>query len=50
VGILGGVPEVKKEGEVFLEENETTQNPRPLKFLIADGAPFNPWFIFPFQF
>lgn len=50
VGTLGGKPEVKQEGEVFLEENETTESPGPLKFLIADEVHFTPRFIFPFHF
>lgn len=50
VGTLGGMPEVKQEGEVFLEENETTESLRPLKFLNADEVHFTPWFIFPFHF
>lgn len=50
VGTLGGMPEVKQEGEVFLEENETTESPRPLKFLIADEVHFTPLVYFPRPF
>lgn len=46
VGTLGSTPEVKQEGEVFLEENEMTESPRPLKFLIADEVHFALRFIF----
>lgn len=42
VGSLGPMPEVKQEGEVFLEKNETTESPGPVKFLNADEEHFTP--------
>lgn len=47
MGTLGGMPEVKQEGEVFLEKSETTYSPRPLKYLIADEVHFAPSLFFP---
>lgn len=50
MGTLGGMPEVKHEGEVFLEKNETTEGPRPLKFLNADQVHYAPFVYFSFLF
>lgn len=47
VGTLGRVPEVKQEGDVFLEEIETVLASRPLKFLFVDEAPFCTLVYFP---
>lgn len=47
MGTLGSMPEVKQEGEVFLEKSETTYSPRPLKYLIADEVHFAPTLFFP---
>lgn len=45
--MLGRVPEVKQEGDVFLEETETVLASRPLKFLFVDEAPFCTLVYFP---
>lgn len=45
--MLGKVPEVKQEGDVFLEEIETVLASRPLKFLFVDEAPFCTLVYFP---
>lgn len=50
MGTLGGMPEVKQEGEVFLEKNETTESPGPLKFLNADEVHFSPLVYFSVPF
>lgn len=47
VGTLGSMPEVKQEGEVFLEKSGTTYSPGPLKYLIADEVHFAPSLFFP---
>lgn len=45
--MMGSVPEVKQEGDVFLEEIETVLASRPLKFLFVDEAPFCTLVYFP---
>jgi len=45
--MMGMVPEVKQEGDVFLEETETVLASRPLKFLFVDEAPFCTLVYFP---
>lgn len=47
VGMMGRVPEVKQEGDVFLEETETVLASRPLKFLFVNEAPFCTLVYFP---
>lgn len=45
--MMGMMPEVKQEGDVFLEETETVLASRPLKFLFVDEAPFCTLVYFP---
>lgn len=47
MGTLGRMPEVKQEGDVFLEEIETALASRPRKFLFVDEAPFCTLVYFP---
>ncbi len=47
VGMLGMVPEVKQEGDIFLEEIETVLASRPLKFLFVDEVTFCTLVYFP---
>lgn len=46
MGTLGSMPEVKQEGEVFFEKNETTYRTGRLKYLIADEVHFAPSLFF----